>query len=48
MPWDLDYGFDEIIVVALDEKIKSKIENELKNLDYSIRESVKIFLVSNY
>jgi len=45
---DLDYGFDEIIVVALDEKIKSKIENELKNLDYSIRKSVKIFLVSNY
>jgi hypothetical protein len=39
---DLDDGFDEILVVALDRRIREKIENELKEAGLADEEKVKL------
>lgn len=39
---DLDNGFDEILVVALDRKTRDRIENELRESNLSKEERIKI------
>ncbi len=43
---DLDYGFDEIMVAALDRRIRERIEQELKEANLEKSERVKLLDVS--